>query len=193
MLKIITQPTVEPVTADEVRRQAVIGANIDSQMIDLLISAAREDCEAITGRSLGAQTVELVLDDFPSSTISLPRTPITEINSVKYIDTDGVEQTYEEANYDVDTGSMVGRIQPVSGTSWPETSDQLNAVRIRYKAGWTQESCPKAIKQWILLRVTDLYETRTSTDKGYEGLRVREMPRNFWMGLLDRHTVRDVL
>ncbi|NCC76950.1 MAG: hypothetical protein EOM08_11010 [Clostridia bacterium] len=187
MLKLVTAPTVEPVTLSEVKAQAVIGHDMDDALLSVMISAAREHGESLTGRSWAPKTLEVVLDRFPVSGIDLPASPVTAVTSIKYFDVDGAEQTMPESGYYVDTESLVGRVVP--GSDWPETADRPNAVRVRYEAGFPAGSIPPALKQWLLIRVATLYEHREALTMVSNNRLVLPLDRSFVDGLLDAHTV----
>ena len=194
MIKLITAPTSEPVTLDEVKAQSVIDIDADDTLLGVLISAAREDGENRTRRSWTPKTLEVVLDEFPSGKIELPLGPVTEITSVKYIDTDGVEQTLDTAEYDSDMDALVAYVQPVDGGTWPDTKVVPAAVRVRYEAGWEQADVPVSIKQWLMVRVASLYAQRENHIVGFAvGMKVGEMGRGFADVLLDAHTVLEGL
>lgn len=182
-LKLITAPATEPVTLAEAKLHLRVDGVTEDTLITALISAARQDAEHRLGRALITQTWELTLDAF-TDTIELPRPVLASVTSIKYIDTTGAEITLSSGAYTVDTDSEPGRVYPVYGTSWPDTRDQLNAVRIRYVAG--AASVDTAIKQWMLLRIAALYENRESVVSGQA---IQAAPRDFADGLLDRYKV----
>lgn len=186
MLKLVTAPTVEPITLSEVKAQAVIGHDLDDALLSVMISAAREHGESLTGRSWAPKTLEVVLDSFPSGAIELPASPVTAVTSVKYLDADGVEQTMSDTDYTVDTDSLIGR---VVADEWPETADKINAVRVRYTAGWSFADFPPVLKQWLIIRVATLYEHREALTMVSNGRLVLPMDRSFVDGLLDHYTV----
>jgi len=192
VLKLITAPTVEPVTLTEVKEQAVIGVSTDDTLLTRLISVARAEAEGITQRSLAPTTWEVVLDTWPSREIRLPRGPVTAVSSVKYYDEDGVEQTLSASIYETDLDSLVARVQPRDGEEWPDLAVMANAVRVRYTAGWTASAIPVEIKQWILVRVAGLYAQRENFVAGNGAPNVVPMPRNFVDALLDQYTVVEV-
>jgi len=192
MVKVITPPTIEPATVDEAKAQAVIGHNADDLLLALLIGAARENGEALTGRSWAEKTLEVVLDAFPSWEIELPQGPVTDVVSVKYIDVDGDEQTLTEStDYEVDTDSLVALISPVFEGEWPETKNTFGAVRIRYEAGWARSDFPLALKQWLLIRVASMYAQKENHVAGPGMLTVMEMGRGFADSLLDGYRVQE--
>jgi uncharacterized phiE125 gp8 family phage protein len=76
-LKLITPPGVEPVTLDQARQHLRIDDDItsDDDLIEALISAAREHAEHITGRSFITRTLEAALDSFTGARIKLLNGP----------------------------------------------------------------------------------------------------------------------
>jgi len=67
-LILITPPAVEPVTVDDIKVAGRIdGTAFDVQITNLLIPAIRQEAEHRLARRLITQTVELLLDGFPSS------------------------------------------------------------------------------------------------------------------------------
>lgn len=184
MIKVITPPTAEPVTVAEVKAHAVISHSSDDALLGMMISAARAHAEGITGRRLAATTLECVLVAFPDE-IVLTGAPITAITSVKYLDEDGVEQTMDTTDYATSMDGLVGRIVPVN--EWPETSiTALEAVRVRYVAGFTPSTIPQDVKMWMLVRVATLYAQRETMVVGGN---ITELGRNFVDGLLDQWIV----
>jgi uncharacterized phiE125 gp8 family phage protein len=69
----------------------------------------------------------------------IPRPPLIEVLSIEYDDEDGVEQTLATDQYYVDSVSEPGWVAPtLDGDGWPSTLDALNAVRLRFRCGYTQ-------------------------------------------------------
>lgn len=64
-LKLITPPTIEPVTLDEVKEHCRIDSAEDDNFLNNLITVARQEAEKITRRQLITATWELRLDHFP--------------------------------------------------------------------------------------------------------------------------------
>lgn len=167
-LRLITAPIVEPVSLSEAKAHLRVDHTADDTLISLYIAAARNDCEEWTARAFVTQTWELVLDEFPVDEILLPRPPLQSVTSIKYDDTDGMEQTLATTEYDVDTVSQPGWVVPVT-TGWPASTFQgINSVRIRYVAGYLNadspadltSNIPQSIKSAILLQLGRLYESR---------------------------------
>lgn len=164
-LKIITAPTIEPVTLTEAKAHLRVTGTDSDTLITSLIVAARQHCEAITCRALASATFELILDDFTDK-IVLPMSPVESVTSIKYTDSDSIETTLMDTEYILYT-SEPAVIVPDYDVSWPSfTEFPLGAVKIRYVAGYRAASTdanlhiPEAIKQAILLVIGHLYENR---------------------------------
>lgn len=166
-LRIITAPAATPVTLAEAKGQLRIDHSDDDIMIDRLIAASTtylDGYAGILGQALVTQTWELVLDAFPCGPIQIPLGPLQSVTSVKYDDTNGDEQTFGPENYTVDTVSKPGWVVLNSDASWPSTLDAINAVRVRFVAGFTD--VPQVLRHAILMLVGHFYENRETTIVG---------------------------
>jgi len=188
-LQLISAPTLVPVDLADMNAFLRVDFADDDTLISQMIKAARQLAENITKRQLMTATWELILDEFPNSDgeIKLPRPPVQSITSITYIDTDGVSQTLDSADYRLDSDSEPARITPAYGKTWPSTRDVTNAVRIRYVSGYASASdVPEAIKNWIMIRVATMYENREAFVVGQS---IGEIGRSFIDGLLDPYVV----
>jgi uncharacterized phiE125 gp8 family phage protein len=188
--KLITAPAVEPVTLAEAKAHLYVTHSDDDALIGSLIAAAREDVEHWLQRALVEQTWELALAAFPYSppVIKLPMAPLSSITSIKYLDSDGVEQTLAATDYTADTSAEPGAVVPAYGLAWPATRAERNAVRVRYVAGYGADATivPASIKAFIKMRVGALYENRESFVAGQP---IHAAPRDFSYGLIARYKV----
>lgn len=176
-LRLITAPTVEPVTLVEAKAHLRVDHSDDDTLIGLLIESARhyiDGPEGFLGRAIITQTWELVLDEFPTNEIRIPLPPLQSVTSVIYDDADGNEQTVDAADYAVDTASEPGWVVP-STAGWPTVFEGINAVRIRFVAGYApsidsppdlRANVPGSIKAALLLLIGALYEHREQTIVG---------------------------
>jgi uncharacterized phiE125 gp8 family phage protein len=159
-LTLTTAPSTEPVTLAEARLHLRLDDDFtaDDDLIEVLIQTARESAEHETGRALITQMWERSIDAFPEVEIELGKPSVIAITSVIYIDTAGDSQTMDAANYSLDSTTDGGFLLPAVDTTWPETMDTANAVRVRFTTGFGDASAvPAAVKTWILLRVAALY------------------------------------
>ena len=160
-VKLITAPTEEPVTLAEMKLYLKLGADTtDDGLVSAMIKAMREQCENELKRAICTQTWELILDTFPVA-IELPLPVTQSIVSVKYLDINGMQQTIDPTQYVLDSESQPAFLVPIINTCWPATGAYINAVRIRYVAGFGLASAvPENIKLWIKSSVFLAYENR---------------------------------
>lgn len=94
--------------------------------------------------------------------IVIPINPVITVDSVKYIDTAGVQQTLSNSVYIVDNVSEPCRVMTGYGQVWPSTQQRVNAVEVTFTAGYgsSGSNVPEAIRHWIMLRAATLYENR---------------------------------
>jgi uncharacterized phiE125 gp8 family phage protein len=161
-LKLITPPTVEPVTAAEAKAFLPALAGTPDATVDLWITAARETFDGwngILGRALITQTWELQVDAFPLSIpwgvdqplssaateIRIPLVPVQSVSQVAYDDVDGIQQIIDPADYYLDSTSEPAWLFPVADVPWPTAMTAANAVRVRFVAGYgTGFGCSQA-------------------------------------------------
>ena len=98
---------------------------------------------------------------------------------------DGVNslQTYNAANYVVDTFLKPGRLALAYGATWPTLYGNINDVTITYTAGYSTEpsGVPMQIRQAVLMMIADGYDNREDY--------VRKMPTASQY-LLDQYRVQ---
>lgn len=183
-IKLITAPTADPVTVADVRAHCRIDETAEDSLIAIYIAAARQLCEETIGRVLMPQTWEQTLDAFPTGQdIKLLRTPVASIESIVYVDANGTEQTLSESGYVFDNVTDPGWLLPADGLDWPATDDVINAVRIRFVAGYAgASSVPELLKVWIFATVGAFFSQRESIDTTG---RVGALPDRFIDRLLD--------
>jgi uncharacterized phiE125 gp8 family phage protein len=165
-LKLITGPTVEPVTLDPAFRARLrLDGTDDDTDVEAMIAECREACEAETHRAFLTQTWSLFLDSLPYGVgeIRIPRAPLQSVAWIKYYDLAGTLQTLDPSLYHVATASEPGRIWPVWNTVWPFTQyGRPEAVEIRFTAGYgsVASAVPRAAVAAIKLLVADRYMHR---------------------------------
>lgn len=164
MYKLITAPSVEPITAHALGSKLGLRDDVMQQAdLDAMIASARHWVEQYIGRALITQTWELALDAFPcSDEIELQNAPVQSITTLKYIDGDGVEQTWASSNYTLDDYGTQHRLRLAYGISWPSARMQANAVKLRYVAGYgaSGAAVPAPIIQAIVLIVGQAYRAQ---------------------------------
>ncbi len=159
---VTTPPQDEPITVDDLRMHSKIDDTTEDAWAMVAIAAARQRIEEETGLALMRQTRTAYLDRFPRGVIKLPAPPLISIVSVKYIDTDGAQQTLSSSVYQSDNKREPGRFGLAYGQSWPSTRTQMNAVEIAYLCGYgsAPDNVPELIRQAMLMIVGHWNEHR---------------------------------
>ena len=191
-LTLKTPPSEEPITVAEAKASPSLRVAVatDDTDIGTLITTARKLAETYSLHALVTQTWELVLDGFPTGGIVVPMPPLQSVESIKYIDTDGVEQELDALLYSVDDDSIPGLIVPAYGETWPVTRDEVNAVRVRFVAGFGDASdVPEDIKSWVKIMVGTMYDNPQGIVVGQT---VMSIPRTFVDGLLDDYRYKAI-
>jgi hypothetical protein len=192
-LNVVSAPVQEPVSLELARLHCRVDtfdspatSADDGWFTGVGIPAAREYCEILAGRAFAPQTLELVRGGFPCAwgaapypmgmlgtaqiggAIELPQPPLLGIEAVTYLDSAGGTQTL--ADYLVDADSTPPRLTAAVSTSWPSTLAVGNAVRVRYRAGYTlygdspnDHPLPKRYLAAMLLVLGHLYANREET------------------------------
>lgn len=169
-LKLITPPPFEPLTLAEVKLYLRVDQSDEDDTILRCINAARGYADGPDGflqRALIDQTWELTLDAFPLREVRIPLPPLIEIVNVFYDDGGGVQQILGPGSYSVDAVNEPGWIVPIG--AWPATFQGINAVRIRFRAGYVNAGfsppvgdVPDDIKQAMLLYAGTMYDERAT-------------------------------
>lgn len=168
--KLITGPTVEPLSLADAKGHCRIDISDDDGRVAQWIRAARAKVEQDTQRALLTQTWDLMLDRVPPSwVIELPYPPLQSVTSVNATDTAGVETVWPSTNYIVDVASTPGRLGLTDSGTWPSSLRRFAPIRIRYVAGWTDpELIPADLVAGLALVIGWLSENRQPAPFEYE-------------------------
>ena len=182
----IAESGEEPVCLNDARLHLRVEPGDEDPLIAGLITAARQMCEAELGRTLVLTTWEMSTDMFdPALRLDWPR--VIDIQSLTYTDEAGDVRTLDPRDYRLDAAndSAAAWVVPARGRSWPSIPPDVNAVRVRYRAGYgdTAADVPQAIRTWILLHAAAMYENRESVAAGD----MKSLP--FLAGLIDQYRV----
>ncbi len=159
-------PALPALSTADAKAHLRVTHSSDDDLIDSLVATATAACEEILQRSIMPQTWLIVLDAF-AEVMRLARPPLVSVSSVKYIDTDGAQQTLASSVYSVDSGYITGRVLLAYGQSWPSIRDQKNAVEITYVTGYaTAALIPSDILGAIKLLTGHYYEHRENVIAG---------------------------
>jgi uncharacterized phiE125 gp8 family phage protein len=164
-LRLITAPTVEPVSVATARLFLRVDGSDDDTVITLLTKAAREKGEELARRAFISQTWEMIIDCWPHDLrLKVYRPPLISVSFVKYLDSSNVEHTFTD--YVVDTRNEPGVI--IFNTLPGEALLKSGAITVRFVAGYgaAETNVPDRIKTAILLLVAHWYEHRETINIG---------------------------
>lgn len=165
MSVIVITPPAAIVTLAEAKRHLRVDADdtSENEYIESLIAVAQGDIDGpLTWfkRSIGVQVLEVTARAWACG-IVLPGPPVVEVVSVSYFGIAGAPQTLDPAGYMLDCGKILA-LAP--GAAWPSLAARSDAIRVRYRAGYPDESgkstVPPPIRHAVLLMVGRLYAQR---------------------------------
>jgi uncharacterized phiE125 gp8 family phage protein len=166
-IRVVTPPTIEPLTISEAKAQLHIAESDNTYNAELTatVAAAREEWERDTSQALISRTIEHRMPRF-ADYVELTVRPVVSIESVKYIDIDGNEQTVNANDYYLDGERVVFRSRFVR----PSLEDRSEAVKIRYVAGYgtSAASVPQFDKMAIKMSMANRFEDRDMISAGGE-------------------------
>jgi uncharacterized phiE125 gp8 family phage protein len=179
-LKLITPPSVEPITLAEAKSHLRVTHDLEDDLITSLIKVAREKCELISNRSYVQQKWRLSFDCWPDFPFDLPRPPLLEVEKIEYKDEDGNVEEWNSDNYVVDDHSFVPKIHLANQYDFPVVPSinlyPANAIKITYKAGYEPDdsgettdytaNIPERYKHAIKLLIGEWYEFREEIIEG---------------------------
>mgnify|MGYP001604634217 CR=1 FL=1 len=171
-LFLTTAPLLEPLSLAQAKTHLRVDVDDENGLIDTLIRAARGWVETFIHRSLIATVWDWKLDAFPDACFELPLPPVSAVTSITYTDTAGVSQTWASTLYttSLPTGPKAApaRITPIYGGVFPSTRTVMDAVTVRFTAGYGTEatSVPADIRSAMLLMIGHWYERREPVNIG---------------------------
>jgi uncharacterized phiE125 gp8 family phage protein len=168
-IKTITAPTDEPIDSTEVKRHIAVDTADFDTLINDYIKAARMYIEAKTGRQICTATYDLITDRLPAgrNVINVPKGELQSVTHIKYIDTDGAQQTLSSSKYKVSDSREPAIIQPAYDEVWPVSRREIDAVEIRFVCGYgDSDVTPEGIKQAALMLVAHWFENREAVIVG---------------------------
>ena len=165
---LVTAPTEEPLTVQDVVDQCQLGEIHDDQRRKVArdIIAARQAIERRLRRQFVTATWKLYLDNLPGEILITDKLPVKTITHIKYYNANGTLTTLTPAatyyQTDLVSEGRPARIIPAYGTTWPSVrADTLNAVEIQFTAGYGAASAvPACLKSGMLLLIANAYENR---------------------------------
>lgn len=144
----------------------------EDAVITAKVMACTSDIEKEYGLAILTQTVKEYWSAFPCSNsdpILLRINPVQQIDSIHYIDQNGLTQTWDTDQWTSGSYDKTTFIIPLPGYSWPSTWALPNAVIVTYVAGFgdSPSSVPTDISQAIKYKLADMFEVRTDSPQTF--------------------------
>lgn len=173
-LKRTIEPTELILTLGEAKDHLRVTMDNEDSLIEGLILTAQNFIELFIRRSLVPQTWEYTLNEFPAGKVQLPNSPLISITNIKYIDPDGVEQTWANTEYDEFNNTIPGYFKLAYNKTYPSIRSVQDAVKITYQAGYaSREKIPAVIRQAAFLTIGHYYERR---EESIVGAKINSIP-----------------
>lgn len=200
-IRRVTAPSVEPLTLAQVKSHLRIVSTQDDANIPNWITAARQEAERLTGEKFITQTWELTYSRFPPGVFPLSDSidsfgpaswfgfssasflleqvrPVKIINSIKYLDVAGAQQTQDPTTYSLLADTQKPRIISGLDQIWPMTAPVENAVVVNLDAGFgdTAADVPGLYIQAMLLMCGHFSENREAVVVADSRVQAIEIP-----------------
>lgn len=160
-------PSIEPITLAEAKTHLRVDGTDEESRITGLIVAARIAAENMTRRAFISRVFTWKLDRFLNevtgdTTLRLPRSRVSAIGTLQYVDTSGTTQTLASSEYTLDGDTEPARLFPAFGKFWPSIRDVRQAVTIPFTAGYgsAASDVPDGIKEAMYAMIGDWFNNR---------------------------------
>lgn len=162
-MSVVQIATIEPITLAEAKAWLNIDYDDQDEVIESIIKAARLKIEKRCGISIALKQYRMKIAGFGES-IELSNPPVVSVESVKYLDEDGVEQTIDESAYAFIDDDYSPYLYPLE--DWPtDVASRPDAVRIEFTSGIDIEDSPPDevpadLLQAMRLEIGAMFENR---------------------------------
>lgn len=156
----VSPPQLMAVTLADAKAQLRIDQDdeaFDAQLA-VWIAGITQEAEHATERCFVNRPMRVTVDAFPDA-IRLSA-PTSSVESVKFIDVNGLQQILDPADYYADLVTEPGYVVPAGGKTWPATAARVNVVTVDYTAGYGPDctKVPPAARLYILARLLEQWD-----------------------------------
>ncbi len=161
----LTDPTTLPVSLSDVKDHLRIEqdeVDYDNDLKELIYAAGSYVAEE-THSTLITTQFTAKWDCFSSEVMKIPGWPIISIDSIQYVDDDGVTQTLSPSLYRTELVQCPATIRPAISEDWPSTeADAIDAVTVTFTAGYgaAASDVPYMFRAMIKLLVAHWFKHR---------------------------------
>jgi len=158
-IRVTEPPETEVLTLDQAKAHLRVDSSDEDDLIGAYLKAAVRHVEDFTSQVLADQEMEIAWCDFPTypEMIAIPRTPVTEIVSLAYLDSDGVDTPITDFRW---SDAAPETVRPAFRAAWPFAYNEPGSVRLRFRAGYGAELVPPPLLQAVRETLEHLYRNR---------------------------------
>ncbi len=155
--------TIEPISVADAKKWLLIDYDDQDAIIESIIKAARLKIEKRCGIAIALKQYEMKTAAFDGN-IELSHPPIVSVDSIKFLDEDGIENTLDDASYELMHDDYAPYVFPTN--AWPTgVAHRPDGVRRTFTSGIDIEDSPvddipEDLKQAIRLVIGEMYENR---------------------------------
>lgn len=159
-VKRTAAPTLRPVSLDEAKTHLKVSGTDEDNLITIYLDAAIAACENKLQTAIMDTNFILYQRSFCQH-LDLQKNWVSQINSVKYYDDNGIQQTINSSNYTLQDFKVPNVLYFNESYSFPSTDSREFSVEVDFNAGAMAASgvLPN-IKAAVFLEVGDRYENR---------------------------------
>jgi hypothetical protein len=172
---ITTAKTAYHVELEEAKKQLNVDDEFydDDLLISQLIEDATQEVENYIESDIAKTLNTLEIFDFYGSEIEILQSPLISVDTISYLDSNGDSQSVTVADCTIQKSNQKIYIE----LDQTYDTDKLTIV---FQTGFSdQETCPSALKRFILRRVADLYDV----ERGSKIAGAYRDDSNFWISL----------
>ncbi len=159
-VKRTVAPTLRPISLDEAKAHLKISGSDEDTIVGIYLDAAINACENKLQTAIMDSRFTLYSRCF-SQHLNLQKNYVSAINSVKYYDSDGVQQTVTPTDYALQDYRVPNVLYFNEAYVSPTTDTREFPVEVSFNAGFMAATgvIPN-IRSAVLLEVGDRYENR---------------------------------
>lgn len=159
-IKRVAIPTYDRVLLDSCKWHLKVTTTDEDALLGLYLDGVIAACENKLQTAILDTNFQLHAKAFCTH-LGLQKKWVSAINSVKYFDADGVEQTVGASNYSLQDYKDPNVLYFDKDYSFPDTDDREFPVTVDFNAGFTSaSSILPNIRNAIFLEIADRYENR---------------------------------
>ena len=176
---LVSRIAPRPIDVDDLIQQLKLDPDLANDTdfvayVNALIDAAVICGEKFTRRTFQESNFESYLDYFVSSGFGLTtfsrysacssayeirQSPFQAMTSIEYY-SDGTLTAIDSSNYYTTKSLEYASMAPANGYTWPSADNRLQAIEIKFTAGYKEGELPADLKQALLLHVAAMFSNR---------------------------------